>query len=281
MEGLHNQVFAPTTLQELFLSWSRFPDSVPYAGGTHLVGGQGSRSLDLPRNIVSLSGIEELRRVSRTERYLELGAAVTLSEILGLGKIVPDILRSSLEEIATPQVRNLATIGGNVCCMHRRLDAFAPLAVLDARFELRTAAASRWVSALRFAPDENVPLLDKMELLTRIRIPLESWNYSLYKRIGGVGLPNEDTAAFAFIARTEKDILSEVRLAMAGRSLVRDRAIENDIVGKSLPLSRKDASLFRDRWRERFEGTEGAYPTDLLRDRFLNLISQSISVLTD
>jgi len=281
MEGLHNQVFTPSTLGDLFVSWSRYPDAVPYAGGTDLIRGQGERNFRLPRNIVSVSGIGELRHVSRTERYLEIGAAVTLSEILGLGKIVPEILRAALAEIATPQVRNLATIGGNVCCRVRRLDSFAALTVLDARLELRTAAGSRWVSAGRFAPEGGAPLLEPMELLTRIRVPLESWNYSVYQRIGGAGIPSDDTAAFAFIARTERDILSEVRLAMAGLELVRDRSIENAVVGKSLPLSRKEAAGFHERWRDRFNALDSPYPAGLMRDRFLNLVRRSIEALSE
>lgn len=281
MEGLHNQVFSPATLPELFQAWAGYPDSTLYAGGTNLVGGQGGRNFRLPRNIISLSGIEELRRVSRTERYLEIGAAATLSDILALGKIVPEVLREALSRIATPQVRNLATIGGNICCAARRLDSAAPLAVLDARFELRTAAASRWVSAGRFAPDPGAPLLGKGELLTRIRVPLETWNYSLYRRIGSVGLPTEDTAAFAFIARAEKDILSDVRVAMAGVELVRDRSIENAIAGKGLPLSRKEASSFCERWRDRLNALDAPYPIGILRDRFLNLVAEAVSALTD
>ena len=281
MEGLHNQVFFPSSVAELFASWARYPDAVPYAGGTDLIRGQGGRNLRLPRNIISLTPVDELRRISRTERYLEIGAAVTLAEILSLGKIVPEILRASLSEIATPQVRNLATIGGSVCCRSRRLDAFAPLAILDARLELRTAAASRWVSVGRFAPESGEPLLGKTELLTRIRIPLDSWSYNVYRRIGSVGIPSEETASFAFIARAEKDILSEVRLAFAGMELIRDRSIENVIVGKSLPLSRKEASGFHERWRDRLNTLNAPYPADLLRDRFLNLVEQSVMGLAE
>jgi CO/xanthine dehydrogenase FAD-binding subunit len=266
---------------DLFASWARYPDAVLYAGGTDLVRGQGQRNFRLPRNIISISGVQELRHVSRTERYLEIGAAVTLSGVLSLGKIVPEVLRASLSQIATPQVRNLATIGGNICCRSRRLDSFAPLAALDARFELRTAAVTRWVSAARFAPDAGAPLFEPMELLTRIRVPLESWNYSLYRRIGGVGIPSEDTAAFAFIAKTEKDILSEVRMAMAGLELLRDRSIENAVVGKGLPLSRKDAAAFHERWRDQLTELNAPYPGGLMRDRFLNLVEQAITALSE
>lgn len=279
MDGLHNQVFAPPNLTELFSAWARYPDAVPYAGGTDIVRNQGGRVFRLPRNILSLCQIEELRRISRTERYLEVGAAATLAEVLALGKIIPGALRSAIEEIASPQVRNLATIGGNVCCPGRRLDTFAPLVALDARFELRTATTTRWVAAARFAPGPGAPQLLGAELLTRIRIPMETWNYTVQRRIGGLGRPTDDCASFTFIARAERDILSDVRMALAGTELVRDREIENAIVGKALPLTQKEGAFFVDRWKERLEGVP--YPADLLKDRFFNLIESAVLGLAE
>ena len=279
MDALHNQVFTPSTLAELHASWARFPDSVLYAGGTELARTQGGRTLRLPRNILSISRIDELRRISRTERYLEIGAGVTLDEILSLGKIVPEALRRALLDAANPQVRNLATIGGNLCCESRRMDAFAPLAALDARLELRTATVSRWVAAARFAPAFGPPLLDKQELLTRIRIPLEAWDYVVHRRLGMAHWPDEAGGVFTFIARAQKGILSEARLAFAGNMLIRDREIDTGIVGKSLPLARRDALAFVDRWKDRFK--EADYPIGLLKSQILNLVEHAAMGLTD
>ena len=279
MDELHNQVFSPTSLPELFSSWGRFPDAVLFAGGTSLVQGQGGLAFSLPRNLISLSRIEELRRFSRTERYLDIGATATLSDILALGKILPEVLRKALAEMANPQVRNLATIGGNVCSLSRRMDAYAPLVALDARLELRTAVSSRWISASRFAPAFGPPLLAADELLTRIRLPLESWDYCVHRRLGVPRWPDEEGAVFSFIARAQKGILSDVRMAFAGRTLVRDREIDNMVIGKALPLETKVAAAFVERWRSAV--ADAQFPTGLLKDRFLNLAEQAVFGLCD
>jgi CO/xanthine dehydrogenase FAD-binding subunit len=279
MDALHNQVFTPTTLAELYASWARFPDAVLYAGGTEIARTQAGRTLHLPRNIISLSRIDELRRISRTERYLEIGAAVTLDEILSLGKIVPEALRRALQDAANPQVRNLATIGGNLCCAKRRMDAFAPLAALDARLELRTAMASRWVAAARFAPAFGPPLLAEQEILTRLRVPLEAWDYIVHRKLGQARWPDDEGGVFTFIARAQKGILSEVRLVFAGVTLIRDREIDTDFVGKSLPLARRDAVAFVERWRNRLK--ESDYPKGLLKNQVLNLAEFAAFGLTD
>jgi hypothetical protein len=68
-------------------------------------------------------------------------------------------------------------------------------------------------------------------------------------------------------------------LALAGKELVRDREIENSIVGKNLPMHRREVAVFLDRWRTRMQ--DGIYPGGLLGDRFLNLIEQAVLNLAD
>jgi CO/xanthine dehydrogenase FAD-binding subunit len=279
MDGLHNQVFQPVSLTELFAAWKRLPGAVVYAGGTELLRGQGDYTVSLPRDTLYLSRIDELARVNRTERYLEVGAMVTLSDILDLGKIVPEVLRRALAGAANPQVRNLATIGGCLCRADRRLDAFAPLAVLDARLELRSADAARWISAARFAPDDGPPQKAEQELLTRIRIPLEDWDYAMHRRFGTPHRPSADSAVFSCIAHTQKGFLTDFRLAMAGRRLIRDREIDNLLIGRSLPLNRREAATLTERWREYLDSA--AIPEGLFRSGFLNSVEQAVLGLAD
>ncbi|QQO08050.1 FAD binding domain-containing protein [Breznakiella homolactica] len=274
MDVPHSQVFFPTTMTQLFSAWNRFPSAIPFAGGTGLLYGQGNHEFTLPSNILSLDRLEELHRISRTERYLEIGAMVGIDEILRLGKIVPEALNRTLRETANPLVRNIATIGGNICFPNRRLDASCPMVALDARYELRTAAASRWVSAARFTPLQGTPVFNKQELLTRIRIPLEHWDYTVFRKIGARQFGDTDNGVILFIARAQKNILSEVRLVFSGENLLRDKNSESTLAGKQLPLDRKDAVNFIGLW-ETYLGSL-AYPGDFLKARILAFIESTI-----
>jgi CO/xanthine dehydrogenase FAD-binding subunit len=202
----------------------------------------------LPQNILSLEKLEELRRITRTERYLEIGAMVRLSEIIRLGKIVPEVLTKCLMGIASPQLRNIATIGGNVANPARRLDSTAPMIALDAHYELRSAQSARWIAASRFSSLPGAPSLDAKELLTRIRIPLEQWNYSLYRKFNTLG-SNEPGGVIIFILRNQKNILEDIRVVYSGDSVFREKNAEALLVGKKLPLDRKDALTFVERWK--------------------------------
>jgi CO/xanthine dehydrogenase FAD-binding subunit len=277
MAGQLNQVFFPGSLAELFNAWTRFPDAVPFAGGTEIIRGQRNSSLKLPRNILALSEIEELGRMSRTERYLEIGAMVKLRDIMRLGKIVPEALTRSLEGIAGPQLRGLATIGGNLCSGGRRLDCTAPLIALDAVYELRSAQSVRWISAARFSLPIR-PALGKQELLTRVRIPLDQWDFSAYRKFG-----DRDSGGgggvLIFIMKNRKNILTSLRVVFAGDCLLRDPDNEASLAGKRLPLSLREVQDFSARWKETLADLEK--PSPLLRSEILAHIESLIRNLAD
>jgi CO/xanthine dehydrogenase FAD-binding subunit len=279
MVAQHNQIFYPSSLQELFSAWARFPDAVPFAGGVELLRLQGKRILSLPKNILSLEQLDELRRITRTERYLEIGAMVKISEIIRLGKTVPEALTQSLLGIANPQARNLITIGGNICNPFRRLDSAAPLVALDARFELRTAQETRWVSASRFSAIPASLSLGSRELLTRIRIPLEQWQYSLYRKFPDHYPTDEAGGGAVFMARIQKNILTDLRIVFAGQIVLRDKNSETVLAGKQLPLDRRDAAHFAERWKTFLHAVE--MPGFMLREKLYNFVESCILNLSD
>jgi CO/xanthine dehydrogenase FAD-binding subunit len=279
MAALHNQIFYPSSLQELFSAWTRFPDAVPFAGGAELLRRQGKRILTLPRNILSLEQLEELHRITRTERYLEIGAMVTINEIIRLGKTVPEALTQSLLGIASPQARNIITIGGNICNPLRRLDSAAPLIALDARFELRTARETRWVSASRFSALPGPLALESQELLTRIRIPLEQWQYSLYHKFSDQYPTDESGGGAVFMARIQKNILTDLRMVFAGQIVLRDKNSETVLAGKQLPLDRRDAAHFTELWKIFLYAVE--MPGFMLRAKLYNFVESCIVSLSD
>jgi CO/xanthine dehydrogenase FAD-binding subunit len=279
MAEAHNQVFFPGSFPELFAAWNRFPDAVPFAGGTELVRRQGSRVMTLPPNIISLDRLEELRRITRTERYIEIGAMVPLNDIINLGKIIPEALTRSLQDIANPQVRNLATIGGNICNPQRREDASAPMIALDARYELRTAMAARWISASRFSSIPGPPALNPQELLTRIRIPLEQWDYTRYKKFRDRAYDDESEGSVVFIARIQKNLLTAIRVVFAGETVLRDHNSETFLTGKQLPLGRRETSHFIGLWSDYLAAVES--PEGMMRAKLLNFITMGISGLAD
>ena len=86
------------------------------AGGTDLLA-EVKEGVVSPAALVSLSEIPDLRGIELDSDGLAIGAATTLAEIEGHPEIARSypLLSQAVSSVATPQVRNVGTIGGNLC----------------------------------------------------------------------------------------------------------------------------------------------------------------------
>jgi 4-hydroxybenzoyl-CoA reductase subunit beta len=108
---------APRTLEEA----ARILDGegtavMPLAGGTDLLPNM-KRRQQVPRTLMSLRYIEDLNRVQWDHSARRLGACVTLADIAGDARFRNGMtaLRQAASLVATPHIRNMATLGGNLC----------------------------------------------------------------------------------------------------------------------------------------------------------------------
>jgi len=275
MAVMSDLVFSPETYAELFTDWNRYPDAVPFAGGTALL--RDRPSPDLPSVVLSLDKIEEMRRITRSERYLEIGAMVRLSRIIELRKFGPGVLVHCLRNIAGPQLRNMATIGGNVC---GHLDCVTAFTALDAQYELRSAQSSRWITAARFSPEPGPGALGQREILSRIRVPLDNWDYSAYKKFAVQSSTTGAGRNAVFLAMAQKNVLTDMRIiCKASDRILRDRDSEIFLVGKRLPLTRRIAAVFVGRW-ENFLRDAGNVD-ELSGKEFVNFIEANVENLVE
>jgi xanthine dehydrogenase FAD-binding subunit len=248
---LVSEIHNPKDLPETLEAMARHPGALLYAGGTDILREQGGRGLSLPPVVICIHALPELRKAGLTERFLEIGASVSLAEILELGEsALPALLAQSIRGIGSPSIRNLATLGGNLACRDRFMDAWPALACLDALAELRDRGGATWMNVNRLSGPEGKPAFPEGALLTRIRVPLERWDATALRKVGSRDYPGPDTAVFALAARAEKGILSEFRVAFAGDRALRLRDIEARIIGRSLPLSERERKAFGAEYRE-------------------------------
>jgi len=233
-------VAAPQTIAEAIAFIKRRPEAMPWAGGTLLMNHADRPGDDRPMSILDLHGIPELTAIHRSDRFLELGACVTLSAILSLPEsLALDPLREGIRSIATASVRNLATIGGNISARDYFMTCFPALACMDAAVELRDGLGARWMGIHALIGDDGRPAFPDATLLTRIRIPTLHWDRATIRELGEQARGEPCPASFAAAARVEKGTIMELRLVAAGRTIVRDRNLELSLIGQRLPLSQK------------------------------------------
>ena len=70
-----------------------------------------------PQALIDLAGVEELRGIREWEGGVEIGALTTLTEVVGDPLINArfSLLAEAAGTVASPQIRNAATLGGNLC----------------------------------------------------------------------------------------------------------------------------------------------------------------------
>ncbi|MGH7324375.1 MAG: FAD binding domain-containing protein [Candidatus Rokuibacteriota bacterium] len=149
------------------------PEASLLAGGTDLLP-QLKNGLLKPRCVVDLSRVARLRALDRDGgRGLRLGAAVTAREI----EVDPGVraryraLAESGALVGSVQVRNLATVGGNLCNAAPSADMAPPLLVLDAEAVIAGPRGERRVPLSAFFVGVRRTVLAPDELLVEIVIP--------------------------------------------------------------------------------------------------------------
>lgn len=256
-------IYAPDSLASLLLLKKRHPSAVLYAGGTYLRGRQDQGEGVNLEEIIFLGGIDELKRINRTDRYLEIGACVSIASIIATGRrVLPAALLECLENIGNPQVRNLATVGGNICAGADRMDLFPVLALMDVRMEVRRPGGAKWLPLNRCLDENGNFTLNPGEVATRFRIPYEDWTVELYSKGAISKNPDKERFVFCGLAKTQKNGINEIRFIFClGRQLLlRIRDVELELVGKSLPLSAKTVDLALTEAREYCKGLEDSLP---------------------
>ncbi len=270
--GKAGRVFRPRSLNwalELFL---RHPDALRVAGGTAVLPGRsrsgGSPAGVPPTEILYLGQVAELGRIYRTVRVLEIGSALTLNRILSAGRnVIPEALAAALGSVATPSVRNLATLGGNICSACPWNDSLPPLYAIDAQVEVQAASASRWLGIDRFISGPGRTVLRPGELLTRIRIPLEDWPLQVYRRVSRHGTASRALVSLCGLARTGRGTVEAVRIALGGvgETVFRSRELEAELEGHRLPLPPARVDALVRLLGERLHPWTDAYTTDRYR----------------
>ncbi|HSE94225.1 MAG TPA: xanthine dehydrogenase family protein subunit M [Methylomirabilota bacterium] len=151
----------------------RGPDAKMVAGGTDLLP-QMKNGLLKPALVVDLSGVAALHAVRRDDgRGLRVGAAVTartLEQHEHVRSRYPSLAESAAL-VGSVQIRNLATVGGNVCNAAPSADMAAPLVALEAEAVIAGPRGERRVPVAEFFTGVRRTVLAPDELLVEFVVP--------------------------------------------------------------------------------------------------------------
>lgn len=143
------------------------------AGGTDVLVEMKKRHIG-PEYLIGIKSIPGLDYINfDDENGLRIGALVTLQEVAD-SEVVRErfgLLARACKKVGTPQVRNVATLAGNVCMAGPSQDTPPSLIALGARLKLVSSQGQRVVAMDQFYTGAFQNVLEEGELLTEIQVP--------------------------------------------------------------------------------------------------------------
>jgi len=258
--------YAPRTVREaLKIKSGEGPGSSYVAGGTDLYPNM-KRRQQTPGTVIGLSRIPALGRLHASADGFSIGACVPLSRIethRRLRRALP-ALAHAIEEISTPPLRNMGTLGGNLlldtrcnyydqnyewrqaidfcmkkdgaicwvapaspkCLAIQSADSVPVLIALEARAVLVGAAGEREVAVESLYRNDGIHYLAKEpdELLTEIRISLSPGRTSAYRKLRRRGSFDFPVLSVGASVRRENGVVTDARIVLGAVSSAPVRA---------------------------------------------------------
>ncbi len=190
------------------------------AGGTDLMPQSQIGKLRLRPVLMNIRRIAELHGISQTDKTLRIGALTTVTELLGsdLVRTHLNALWQACDHFASDQLRNVSTIGGNICNASPAGDTLVPLLALGARVVLASkpngTVTTRIVPLEEFFVGPGKTRRADAELLVAIEIPMPPSDFvSEFFKFGTRPALDISTISIGLGATLSKQTLCNVRVA--------------------------------------------------------------------
>jgi xanthine dehydrogenase FAD-binding subunit len=197
----------------------------------------------IPKPIIFIDHLSELKRVYRNGNDLHIGACCTYSELLD-DPLIPIPLKKAIKTIAAPAIRNRGTLGGNICNASPAGDTLPLLYVYNAKLLLRSVNGDRTVAISDFIQGVRRVQLEPNEILTEIILPsvLEEGAHVIFEKVGNRNADAIAKVGFAGYIRIKGIVIEDVRFAFGavGPTMVRSIDSEKKLLSKTIPLAAAD-----------------------------------------
>jgi CO/xanthine dehydrogenase FAD-binding subunit len=229
--------YIPSTLKEALEALDKH-DCYIMAGGTDLMVVKHQRSGLIPnfdKDVCYISNLEELQYIFEDEKGVHIGAGTKFSDIEE-NELVPEILKQIIHELASPNIRNMATMAGNIANASPAGDSIVGLYLLDAELELVNIHGSRMVPIKDFIFGVRKIHRNQNELIKEIFIPHHDDLNTYWRKVGSRAAESISKITFAGGYEVENGKVKDLRMAFGSVSItcVRERKIEEKYIGMSV-----------------------------------------------
>lgn len=168
--GHHQEYFLPSTLDNGLELLGKHHDALIVSGGTDLAIRQSKKHEHLPK-IIDISALEELKTINEFVDRWEIGSGITMEELLKPEYHSIPMIEQLCKVFASKQIRNIATLGGNIASSSPIGDSLPVLIALEAVIATTSVAGSRTIPINDFIISYRKNALQNGEIISKIIIP--------------------------------------------------------------------------------------------------------------
>ena len=220
----YKKYFAPRTIKELKKIIKKNKNAEFLSGGTDMSLVVTKQKKDI-KNIIFLNSIDELNYIKEQDKYIEVGAATPLIKFeFIIKKYYPDFNRI-LKRYGSVQIRNVATLGGNMATASPIGDSLPLLLSLDASIAIESFDKKMVMPLKDFFIGYRKTKLKKGQFIKSIRIPIFNKNifkaYKISKRIED----DISSVCASFNLAIENKKIKNIKIAYGGMAATPKRAV--------------------------------------------------------
>jgi aerobic carbon-monoxide dehydrogenase medium subunit len=239
---MDRKLIRPETMEEALREREKYGrDALPIAGGQSLLVLLRNKLID-PQVLIDLQTLNELQGMKRQDMGLSIGAMTTIHSLASSADIqtAAPILAQGASKVGSTAIRNLGTIGGNLCHNEPGADLPPALLALNAGVELRSRKGTRKVRLSEFFRNFFETVVTPDELLCSIEVPkLPEGASGVYLKhaISSEDLAIAGVAVVLVPHEKQAGTMREVRIGLGGVSPVPLRATKAESLLNGAVLS--------------------------------------------
>ena len=234
------QFFNAKSIEEVVNLLDQYKDDAKIiAGGTDLVIALNNKKIS-PKVLIDISKLEELRKIEEIDGNIVIGAAVSFTHLMEYIKGDNNLkgLYDAARSVGSPQIRNKATLGGNIGHSSPAADSTPPLIALGAKIKLMSKNGTRIVLLEDYSAKKNDSGLRVDELIHSIEFPkLKKNEFLTFTKLGlrkALAISRITTSAVIELDENKSIISCVICSGSIGRYPMREKDVEHYLIGKVL-----------------------------------------------
>jgi len=235
------EYYEPRSLKEVLELLDRYGDQARIlAGGTDLLVKMKARLVE-PRVVINVKKIDGLRYIVEDGEQVRIGALTRLRDVENselVKKYIP-ALHDAVKSMGSIQIRNMATIGGNLCNASPAADTAPPLLVHNAKVVLSSVGGDRVLPLAEFFKGPGLTVLKPNELLREIIVEKSIAGSSAFKKVSRVAVDLAVASAAVYV-EVEDGFIRNARIALGSVAPKPLRAVRTESLLRGLRIDSRE-----------------------------------------